>query len=405
MSILANCGILFVFKYFNFFTTNLSALSGFLHWNYSLPLLQLALPIGLSFHTFQSLSYIFEVYKGRQKAESNFGIYALYVMFYPQLVAGIIERPGHLLTQFYKKHPFDTIQVTLGLQRMVIGFFKKTVIADRLALLVNQVYNNPTAYHGAPLIIATIAFAWQIYMDFSGYTDIALGAAQVMGFRLIENFNFPYGASSVKNFWARWHISLSSWFRDYIYIPLGGNRVSWIKHARNILMSFFLSGLWNGANWTFILWGVINGAYLVTYFMLEKQLKKVIFPYKKLCGIILTFSFITFSWIFFRANSASDSIYIVTHLFDGFGKTIQLLVSFHYTQLIQNIFYERGGIGITEKVLLGVTLGIFFVEYVTLRFRERNLSTILSFIIFLFMTLCILNFSVGQEIPFIYFQF
>ena len=220
VSLVSNIGVLFIFKYFNFFNTNLKALAEAIHWNYSLESLSIALPIGLSFHTFQAMSYTIEVYRGNQKAERRFGIYALYVMFYPQLVAGPIERPQNLLPQFYEKHDFDYQRVTDGLKLMAWGFFKKIVIADRLAVAVNLVYNAPYKYTGLPLIIATYFFAFQIYCDFSGYTDIARGAARVMGFRLMKNFNRPYFATSVADFWTRWHISLSTWFKDYLFTPL-----------------------------------------------------------------------------------------------------------------------------------------------------------------------------------------
>jgi alginate O-acetyltransferase complex protein AlgI len=226
ISIISNIGILFVFKYFNFFNFNIHKVAEFLHWNYSFEGLKIILPIGLSFHTFQSLSYIIEIYIGKQKAEKNFGIFALYVMFYPQLVAGPIERPQNVLHQFHEKHSFDFEQLVDGLKIILWGLFKKVVIADRLSLFVNQVYGNPESHKGIQFIIATIFFGFQIYCDFSGYSDIAIGSAKVMGFKLMVNFNRPYLSKSISEFWTRWHISLSSWFRDYVYIPLGGNRAA-----------------------------------------------------------------------------------------------------------------------------------------------------------------------------------
>jgi D-alanyl-lipoteichoic acid acyltransferase DltB (MBOAT superfamily) len=214
MSIIATCLVLAIFKYFNFLEMNVQALAAFLHWNYDYTFLNIILPIGLSFHTFQSLSYVIEVYRGNQKVERNFGIYSLYVMFYPQLVAGPIERPQNLLHQFYEKHDVDYRRITEGLQRMLWGFFKKIVIADNLAFYVGLVYSNPEGYSGLTLLAATFFFAFQIYCDFSGYSDIAIGAAKVMGFNLMENFKTPYFARSIKEFWSRWHISLSTWFRD-----------------------------------------------------------------------------------------------------------------------------------------------------------------------------------------------
>ncbi len=263
MSLVANIGLLCVFKYLDFADQNLNALFAWAGLDWVIPQLNIILPIGLSFHTFQAMSYTIEVYRGRQKAERHLGIYALYVMFYPQLVAGPIERPYQLLHQFREHHEFDLPRVSDGLKLMLWGFFKKVVIADRIGLYVNQVYEAPTSHHGWSLIVATYFFAFQIYCDFSGYTDIAIGAAQVMGFRLMDNFNRPYFAKSIAEFWRRWHISLSSWFRDYLYFPLGGNRVPVPRWCFNISIVFLLSGLWHGASWTFVVWGALHGFYIL----------------------------------------------------------------------------------------------------------------------------------------------
>jgi D-alanyl-lipoteichoic acid acyltransferase DltB (MBOAT superfamily) len=234
-----------------------------IHWNYSIHTLSIILPIGLSFHTFQSLSYVIEVYKGHQKAERHLGIYALYVMFFPQLVAGPIERPQNLLHQIREQHIIKYDRVIYGLELMLWGFFQKIVVADRLSLMVNPIYNHVHDYNGLSLIIATLFFSIQIYCDFAGYSNIAIGSAKILGFSLMNNFKQPYLASSVTDFWRKWHISLSTWFRDYIYIPLGGNRVGKFKLYRNILITFLISGLWHGANWTFIIWGALHGTYII----------------------------------------------------------------------------------------------------------------------------------------------
>src|SRR4051812_32350047 len=246
-SIVSTCAVLFVFKYFNFFTSSFTSVAQMLGWQVSDLQQNIILPIGLSFHTFQSLSYVVEVYHGRQKAEKNFITYATYVMFFPQLVAGPIQRAPNLLRPFPGEHAFDYDRITSGLKRMALGFFKKLVVADRLALYVNDVYAAPQNYNGLQLTIATLFFAYQIYCDFSGYSDIAIGSARVLGFRLMENFNTPYYSTSVNEFWRRWHISLSTWFRDYLYIPLGGNRVGPIRQTANIILTFGVSGLWHGA--------------------------------------------------------------------------------------------------------------------------------------------------------------
>src|SRR5882724_7016795 len=263
LSIISTCAVLFVFKYFDFFTDNFIGLANLLGWKLTNPVVHIILPIGLSFHTFQSLSYVIEVYRRKQRAETNFVTYATYVMFFPQLVAGPIERPQNLLHQFNQIHSFDYERIAGGLKRMAWGLYKKVVVADRLALYVNDVYAAPQSFNGLQLTLATIFFAYQIYCDFSGYSDIALGSAQVLGFKLMENFNTPYYSASVGEFWRRWHISLSTWFRDYLFIPLGGSRVSTFTRVRNTLIIFLVSGFWHGANWTFVIWGLWHGAFLV----------------------------------------------------------------------------------------------------------------------------------------------
>jgi D-alanyl-lipoteichoic acid acyltransferase DltB (MBOAT superfamily) len=237
-SLVANIGVLAVFKYYNFLTENISQFLNSIGYKTSIPRLGILLPIGLSFHTFQAMSYTIEVFREKQKAERNFGVYALYVMFYPQLVAGPIERPQNLIHQFKEEHPFEYNRITEGLKLMLWGFFMKVVIADRLALFVNEVYNKPMNYNGKTLALATIFFSFQIYCDFAGYSNIAIGAAKVMGIKLMTNFNRPYFSRGISEFWKRWHISLSTWFRDYFYIPLGGNRVKVPRIYLNLLLVF-----------------------------------------------------------------------------------------------------------------------------------------------------------------------
>jgi D-alanyl-lipoteichoic acid acyltransferase DltB (MBOAT superfamily) len=324
-SILTNIGMLAFFKYFNFANENLALLAKFIGWNYPIHTLAIILPIGLSFHTFQSLSYTIEVYRGHQKAERHFGYLALYVMYYPQLVAGPIERPQNILHQLHTEQRFEYQRVADGLKRMAWGMFKKIVVADRMVLFVNPVYNDPTQHTGPALVFATLAFAIQIYCDFSGYSDIALGSAQVMGVKLMKNFDHPYFARSISEFWRRWHISLSTWFRDYLYIPLGGNRVPKPRWAFNLFITFLISGLWHGADWTYIIWGALHGSYLVLsvltepfwrYFSSLTRLNRL--PrLKTVFATLTTFSLVTFAWIFFRAASLSDALYIVRHLVSG----------------------------------------------------------------------------------------
>ena len=319
ISLIANIGVLVVFKYYNFLNENFSFLMKGFGVENPIPYLSILLPVGLSFHTFQAMSYAIEVYRGNQKAERHFGIYALYVMFYPQLVAGPIERPQNLLHQFRQKFDFDYDRVVSGLKLMLWGLFKKIVIADRLNVYVNATYNNANDHGGMTLFLATVFFAFQIYCDFSGYSDIAIGAARVMGFDLMKNFNRPYFAKSISEFWSRWHISLSTWFKDYLYIPMGGNRVAIPRWYFNLFFVFLLSGLWHGANFTYLIWGGLNGVYLICASITKSYREKLNlniglnkFPVLlKTSQILITFLLIAFTWIFFRANTVSDAFIII----------------------------------------------------------------------------------------------
>jgi D-alanyl-lipoteichoic acid acyltransferase DltB (MBOAT superfamily) len=319
-SLFANIGVLAVFKYWNWLNDNITA--ALQVWGIPqspLPYLEILLPIGLSFHTFQAISYTIEVYRGNCKAERNFGIYALYVMFYPQLVAGPIERPQNILHQFREPHPWNTRRVISGLQLMAWGLFKKVAVADRLAVIVNQYYDSPYEYYGITPWIATAAFAFQIYCDFSGYSDMAIGAAEVMGFTLMKNFNRPYFSKSVAEFWTRWHISLSTWFRDYVYIPLGGSRVSRLTYFRNLMATFLLSGLWHGASWNFVVWGGVNGSYQISEasVLLNKRSLWHFWHlprhhwFRKVLGAGTTFFLICITWIFFRAQTMAIAFYVI----------------------------------------------------------------------------------------------
>lgn len=320
-------GILFIFKYYNFFNSSVRALFEHLNLFYSLPSLPFLLPVGLSFFAFKSLSYAIDVYRGDQIPERHLGRLGLYIAFFPQLLAGPIERAKKLLPQFYERHDFDDQRVSNGLKLMLWGFFQKMVIADNLAPLVDAVYNHPTHYQGASLMLATVFFTFQIYCDFSGYSDIAIGAAQVLGFRTMDNFNRPYFSRSIQEFWRRWHISLSTWFRDYLYIPLGGNRVSIPRWYLNLFVVLLICGLWHGANWTFVVWGGIHGFFLVFATFTRgfrnrmhqaMGLNRVPKLQHALKGLI-TFFLVCFAWIFFRANNISDGLYIISHLGVGWG--------------------------------------------------------------------------------------
>jgi alginate O-acetyltransferase complex protein AlgI len=324
-SLAANLGLLGFFKYFNFFNANLGALAGVLGWNYSIESLEIILPIGLSFHTFQSMAYVIDVFRRRQRAERDFWRYSLYVLYFPQMVAGPIERASRLLPQLSCDAKFDIDRFSSGMKLVILGFFKKVVIADRLAVFVDNVYGAPTEATGLSLLLATYFFALQIYCDFSGYTDIARGVSRILGIELVTNFDHPYQSRSVAEFWTRWHMSLSLWFRDYVYIPLGGNRVGAGQWARNIIVVFLLSGLWHGANWTFIIWGLLHGMYIVMGRMFDPLRSAFArasglarWPTARaLLQIAITFHLVTFAWIFFRANDLGDAYYVITNMFRG----------------------------------------------------------------------------------------
>ena len=317
ISLIANVGILAVFKYYNFLNFNIAKLASLFSSTTPLPYLEILLPIGLSFHTFQAMSYTIEVYRGNQKAEKHFGIYALYVMFYPQLVAGPIERPQNVLHQFHEKHAFDLEKLKLGLMQMAWGFFKKMVIADRLAIAVDSAYTDPQHQSGLTLLFATFFYSFQIYCDFSGYSDIGIGAAKCMGFDLMKNFNSPYLSTTISDFWRKWHISLSSWFKDYLYIPLGGNRVNKYRAMFNLFFVFLISGLWHGANWTFIIWGALHGIFLVVENAFRKNVKlaeSASLNFITLLKGALVFTLVSFAWIFFRSPNLSTANIVIKRI-------------------------------------------------------------------------------------------
>ena len=399
VSILINVGILAIFKYYNFFVGNWNMAASWGKLNFLLPYMSIALPVGLSFHTFQAMSYTIEVYRGNQKAERHFGIYALYVMFYPQLVAGPIERPQNVLHQFHEKKIFSTENLNKGLCLMLWGFFKKTVIADRLGIYTNAVYDNYTMHNGLSLALATVFFAIQIYCDFSGYSDIAIGCAKTMGFDLMKNFNRPYFATSIIEFWRRWHISLSSWFRDYLYIPLGGNRKGEARWIANVFIVFLVSGFWHGANWTYVAWGALHGVYNMLNIWLNKfthkatgVLKKIVsFITHKSIAIPFTFVLVSFAWVFFRANNISQACYIIH----------KIITNWH-----GKVFNKTGGF------FIYATMGIAILFFKELKdeygwnihvLSSKNYYVRLAGIIVLLMIISLTQ--VFNSSQFIYFQF
>ena len=338
ISLIVNLGFLVYFKYTNFFIETFVDSFRLFGKELEVSTLNIILPVGISFYTFQTLSYTIDIYRNQLKPTKNGLAFFSFVAFFPQLVAGPIERASHLLPQFYKTYSFNYKMVKSGLLLMAFGLFKKMVIADRAALYVNEVYNNPLSYDGIETITATVLFAFQIYCDFSGYSDIAIGAARTMGFDLMKNFDSPYFSKSITEFWRRWHISLSTWFRDYVYIPLGGSRKGKYRTYYNLFLVFLVSGLWHGAAITFVIWGAIHGLIIVIEKATSKAKKKVNGFLglsknnisNKLLFMCITFLIVDFAWVFFRANSFADAKIIVSgffnnNLYELFGADLYLI--------------------------------------------------------------------------------
>ena len=415
LSIVINLFLLFAFKYFNFFNDSLRGLFNYFNIFYGLPAFDLLLPVGISFYTFQALSYSIDVYRGKRPPERSLGIFALYVSFFPQLVAGPIERSTRLLPQFFEKKEFDYQKVSSGLKIMAWGMFKKVVIADRLAVVVNRVYGSPEEFSGPAILIATFFFAYQIYCDFSGYSDIAIGTARVLGYDLMINFRRPYFAGSIRDFWRRWHISLSTWFRDYLYIPLGGSRVKLFRYCTNLFIVFLICGLWHGANWTFIIWGALHGTYMIISAITASIRAKIVTlsglsraPYlHRIIKTTITFILVCFGWIFFRADSLNDAIYLINNSLSGIGTLIQNMTD---TVYLRNVL---GGLGISRFEFKISLLLIIFLELVHLvqendnlraKFKSSPLWT--RWVAYYALTVVFLlfgSFNSGQD--FIYFQF
>lgn len=358
-SIISNLGILFFFKYFNFFNESVAEIAHLIHWNYSPLLIQIALPLGLSFHIFQSLSYVIEVYKGRQKPERNLGIYALYVMFFPQLVAGPIERPQHMLHQFHEPHSFNALNIRRGLELMAWGFFKKLVIADKIAPIVNYVYGNVGEVGGVAVVIAALLFTYQIYCDFSGYSDIAVGSALVFGYDLTRNFDRPFASRSIAEFWRRWHISLSSWLRDYLYYPISFSRknISKIWLHFSLFITFVLIGLWHGANWTFVIFGALHGFYMIFSLWTAGARKKML--QSKVWQTLCVFVLVSASFVFFRAEN-------ITHAFEIFSRMGNMSL------------FKLSDLGVGMRSLIVVFGAILFLEFVQYIQAKKNTIFILE---------------------------
>lgn len=335
LSIINNLGILAVFKYYNFFATELQTLLGQMGMQCHPVLIDVALPVGISFYTFHGMSYVFDIYRDQLKPVRSFIDYAVFVSFFPLLVAGPIERANHLLPQIQKPRSFDYQQAVQGGRLILWGLFKKVLIADVMAVTADEIFLAPEQFNALSLIIGVLAFSFQIYCDFSGYTDIALGTAKLFGFELLTNFKFPYFSRDIAEFWKRWHISLSSWFRDYLYIPLGGSRNGMAKAVRNTFIIFLVSGFWHGASWNFIVWGFIHACGFLPILLLglnKRNVHDVVAENSKLPSIrelfqmLGTFTFVSFAWIFFRAKDLSSAwLYIKRIVMDASSYPAQFL--------------------------------------------------------------------------------
>lgn len=400
ISMVFNLGVLGIFKYFNFFIDNAQALLEAFGVSPNVPTLQVILPVGISFYTFQTMSYTIDVYRGKIEPTRDFIAFAAFVSFFPQLVAGPIERASNLLPQFYAKRNFDYAQAVDGCKQILWGFFKKLVIADNCAEIANLIFNNHENYRGITLFIGAVFFAFQIYGDFSGYSDIAIGVAKLFGFTLMTNFFYPYFSRNIGEFWRRWHISLSTWFRDYLYIPLGGSRGGTWMSIRNILAIFLVSGFWHGANWTFIFWGLLNALYFLPSFMRKsnRRFLDADIPLKDLPFVLITFIQVVFAWILFRAENIADALSIYKSIFTGLGEKSNWAKSF-------NLFFLQ------ENYIILLIILFLAVEWVG-RFNSYPVKAMFvnKFRVVRWGFYCSLIVLIGiytptEESPFIYFQF
>ncbi len=394
LSVLINLGFLGIFKYYNFFANSLAIALEKIGFEASFWTLEVILPVGISFYTFHGLSYVIDIYKNRIQPEHNIISYSLFVSYFPLLVAGPIERATHLLPQIKKQRQFNYSLAIQGVKQIIWGLFKKIVIADNCAFFVNQIFENSASHSATELWIGMFLFSFQIYGDFSGYSDIALGTSKLFGIDLLRNFNFPYFSKDIADFWRRWHISLSSWFRDYVYIPLGGSQGSKLVQIRNVFVIFLLSGFWHGANWTFIFWGLIHALLFIPLLVFNKNrnsLHDLSYNFKTYLKIISTFVIVSFAWIFFRADTINEAFNYI------FGM-------FNFNDLTPNYFYKNAKYALLSALCLIAILFLVFIEWknVIKGNQEIQLSKSTIFIV-LFLLFCMGTYR--NQISFIYFQF
>lgn len=394
LSISVNLSFLGVFKYYNFFAESLTLALEKIGFHASFWTLEVILPVGISFYTFHGLSYVIDIYKNRIAPEKNMITYSLFVSYFPLLVAGPIERATHLLPQIKRQRQFNYSQAIQGVKQIIWGLFKKVVVADNCAFFVNQIFENSATHTSSELWLGMIFFSFQIYGDFSGYSDIALGTSKLFGIDLLRNFNFPYFSRDIADFWRRWHISLSSWFRDYVYIPLGGSKGSKAKQLRNVFVIFLLSGFWHGANWTFIFWGLLHSLLFIPLLLSNKNrtsLSDSSFSAKAYLKITITFIVVSFAWIFFRADSLSSAFQYLSGMFDA-------------NEWNPKYFYKNAKYALLTMICLFSILVLLFVEWrhVTKHRNEVILNKYtVAFLVFLLFCMG----TYRNQMSFIYFQF
>ena len=396
-------GVLFIFKYLNFIFEMVSSVMSVFAIKMDPLMVRLLLPVGISFYTFQTLSYVIDVYKGEISAEHHFGYYATFISFFFLLVAGPIERASNLLPQIKEKHLFDDQLAMDGAKLMLIGYFKKMVVADNLAVYVDRIYDSVKMQHGFSLFLATALFAIQIYCDFSGYSDIARGTGKLLGIRLMENFKAPYLSASIHEFWSRWHISLSSWLKDYVYIPLGGNRRGAVRTSINLLVTFFVSGLWHGANITFVVWGLIHGIFQLIENALglsRKQSKGIVRGLR----VALTLLIICLAWVFFRAQTVSDAVYVLFHMLDGIASPVSYIRS--------GMSDMSMGVTALITVIAIYLMPLLIIDFISYRNNEdaslavNRWNKILQWAVYIIIACIIILYSrKGVATEFVYFQF